>query len=148
MAGPFAAGPLPDEFVSSLSGFNPFGATVESLQSGFAVTPASIPDPLLRTILGKNPRKPREPKTASAEEPKLTREERDICDDLLKLGSQTRVAEKHGKSPGRISQIVSEVKKKLGPEVWEEYYGRKAERYDRKVKGHRVRTRRLPRDLP
>jgi hypothetical protein len=147
MAGPFAAGPLPDEFVKSLSGFTAFGATVQSLQSGFAVTPASVPDPLLRTILDKKPRKPREPKTASTEEPKLTPEENEVGELLLKLGSQKKVAEELGLTPGRISQIVSEAKKKMGPEFWEEYYEPKAERYGKKVKGHKARTQRLPRDL-
>jgi hypothetical protein len=148
MAGPFAAEPLPDEFVSRLSGSPAFGATVESLQSGFAVTPASVPARLLSTILDKKHRQPREPKTTTTEEPKLTEDESDVCEDLYKLGSQKRVAEKRGVSEGRISQIVAGAKKKLGPEVWEEYYGRKAERYGKKVKGHKVRTRQLPWNLP
>lgn len=146
MAGPLGAGPLPEKLVEDLSIFSAYGATVESLRTGFAATPDSVPDELLRQILGK---KARSARPAATSKVGLTPAEKKICDLLAELGgSQKAVAARYGCKPPYVSQVINAAKKKLGLDVWEEWYGRKSERLGKKRAGKRMRRSRLPKDLP
>jgi DNA-binding CsgD family transcriptional regulator len=145
MAGPGGTASLPQGFVEELSAFSAHGATVESLRSGFAVTPDSVPDELLRLILGKKARAARPPA-----KPKhgLTKAEKEICDLYAKLGySQKAVAEHRGRSAASVSQAIKSAKAKLPPEVWRRYYEPKSKQFGKKVVGKRARMQSLPKDL-
>jgi DNA-binding CsgD family transcriptional regulator len=145
MAGPGGTAPLPQEFVEELSAFSAHGATVESLRSGFAVTPDSVPDELLRLILGKKARAARPPA-----KPKhgLTKAEKEICDLYAKLGySQKAVAAHRNCSASAVSQAIKSAKAKLPPGMWERYYERRSKQYGKKVVGKRARMQSLPKDL-
>lgn len=145
MAGPGGTAPLPQEFVEELSAFSAHGATVESLRSGFAVTPDSVPDELLRLILGKKARAARPPT-----KPKhgLTKAEKEICELYAKLGYSQKAVAAHRKcSASAVSQAIKSAKAKLPPDVWQRYYERRSKQYGKKVVGKRARMPSLPKDL-
>ncbi len=146
MVGPLGASPLPEKLVEDLVTFTAFGATGESLRTGFAATPDSVPDELLRQILGKKARSARPPATPRAS---LTPAENKICNLLSELGgNQKAVAARYGCKPSYVSQVIKAAKTKLGLDVWEECYGRKSEVLGKKRVGKRMRRSRLPKDLP
>ena len=129
----------PDRFLSVVKDFEFFGATLESLQAGFIVSPDVLPDGLIDELIGYQARTRTRKK--ARQHGKLTPEQKRVCDLYAAGSSQVEIAKQLGVTRSNVSKLLQKAKKNLGPELWAQL----CEPDIRSTSGSRsVRTSRLP----